>query len=237
MIISADVKGLEVVCCCYLSQDQVLLDEILHKEDIHGNNQKAFNFGLGKEGRLVAKRFKFKMIYGGTAPGFAQDPDFRFMGWSMPKWQNAIDEYYNKYSGIKEWHSKLIDGILSTGFYDSPSGRVYDYRAILEKPDWFYIPKIKNWPVQGLGADIVEIARISLHRRHKQYNDIGKLINTVHDSIDIDTPADKVYNNISIVNSVFEDLPTNLSNLWNVNWNIPITVEFKNQLGEEIKYE
>ena len=60
MLINIDVKGLEVVVAAQLSGDKVLSKEILDKEDIHGNNQKAFNLGEGKQGRLIAKIFKFR---------------------------------------------------------------------------------------------------------------------------------------------------------------------------------
>jgi DNA polymerase I-like protein with 3'-5' exonuclease and polymerase domains len=234
MLISADVKGLEVVCGAYLSRDTVLIDELLHGVDIHGANQKAFNFGEGKEGRLVAKRFKFKMIYGGTAGGFTNDPDFRFLKWNKKKWAKAIEDYYNKYQGIRAWHKELIDQVVYTGRYDSISGRFYDFSELLKEPDWFYIPKIKNYPVQGLGADVVQIARISLFRRMKEHSEFGKLVNTIHDSIIIDTPDDMCYNIISLVNEVFRDLPSNLSRLWGVDWDIPINVEFKTLDGKEI---
>jgi len=235
MLLSADVKGLEVVCAAFLSKDVVLQDELLRGIDIHGENQKAFGFGMDKQGRLNAKRFKFKMIYGGTGPGFASDPDFRFLKWNAKKWGEVIDEYYRKYSGIRAWHIDLVDSVVYGGSYESPSGRIYDYRELLQEPDWYYIPKIKNYPVQGLGADVVQIARISLFKRLKKHPEYGKLVNTIHDSIIIDTPDEMVYNIVSLVNEVFRDLPTNLSNLWEIDWNLPINVEFKTLDGKEIK--
>ena len=234
MLISADVKGLEVVCAAFLSKDTTLIDELLRGVDIHGVNQKVFGFGEGKSGRLTAKRFKFKMIYGGTAGGFAGDPDFKFMHWNTKKWATAIENYYIKYRGIKEWHSRLIDEVIHSGKYESVSGRWYDYSDLLEEPDWFYIPKIKNYPVQGLGADVVQIARISLHNRLKKHPGFGLLINTIHDSIIIDTPGNMCYNIISLTKEVFRDLPANLSKMWQIDWDLPINVEFKTLDGKEI---
>jgi DNA polymerase I-like protein with 3'-5' exonuclease and polymerase domains len=53
-------KGLEVVVAAQLSGDKVLSKEIRDGEDIHGNNQRAFGLGEGKQGRLIAKIFKFR---------------------------------------------------------------------------------------------------------------------------------------------------------------------------------
>ena len=56
MWVNADVKSLEIVAVAFLSQDPVLIREILDGEDIHGNNQKAF----GLPSRLIAKVFVFR---------------------------------------------------------------------------------------------------------------------------------------------------------------------------------
>lgn len=233
MIVSVDVKGLEVVTAAWLSNDKVLIQELRDGVDIHGENQKAFGFGEGKAGRLVAKRFKFKMIYGGTAHGFATDYDFRGLGFSVRRWDQTISEYYSKYSGIARWHNELIAGVVSTGFYESPSGRKYDFRMLLGNSDGYYIPKIKNYPVQGFGADIVKIIRISLYKRWQP--EWGKLVNTVHDDIQFDIKQEMWYNISSTVRKVFEDLPENLSKCYKIKWDLPIHCEFKTLTGEELK--
>lgn len=56
MIINADVKGLEIVCAAYLSQDKVMMQEIIDRVDIHSTNQEAFNL----PSRLIAKVLKFR---------------------------------------------------------------------------------------------------------------------------------------------------------------------------------
>lgn len=56
MLINVDVSGLEVVCAAYLSQDPVLMDELLTGKDIHTDNQQKF----GLPNRLIAKVLKFR---------------------------------------------------------------------------------------------------------------------------------------------------------------------------------
>lgn len=60
MLVSADVKGLEVVVAAELSGDLVLKQEIRDRVDIHEANRDKFGLGTGKAGRLVAKVFKFR---------------------------------------------------------------------------------------------------------------------------------------------------------------------------------
>lgn len=57
MLINADVKSLEIVAAAYLSQDEILIQEIRNKVDTHGDNQKRF----GLPTRLIAKTFVFRL--------------------------------------------------------------------------------------------------------------------------------------------------------------------------------
>ena len=226
----------------YLSQCPVLRQELLEGRDLHEDNRIKFNLG----DRDTSKRFKFKMIYGGTAHGFVSDNMFRHLHYKKNKWQEIIDGYFDKYYGLRSWHQTLIDSAISTGFYTSPSGRTYDYRSLFSKyEEWFYIPKIKNYPVQGFGADIVMLARIILYRRMKDLGVKSLLINTIHDSILIDCPTEEVrgltstgdpcYNICTIVNEVFKDLPSSLNNTFQINFDLPLTVEAKNLItGEKL---
>lgn len=45
----------------FLSQDKVGIAELLTGIDLHTDNQNRFKLGEGKEGRLVAKTFLFRL--------------------------------------------------------------------------------------------------------------------------------------------------------------------------------
>jgi DNA polymerase I-like protein with 3'-5' exonuclease and polymerase domains len=79
--------------------------------------------------------------------------------------------------------------------------------------------------VQGLGADLMSIARVSFYKRFKNENINGILINTVHDSIVVDTLAREVRRVESIFNSVFFDLPLNFKRIFGVEFNLPLKCE------------
>jgi len=220
-VVQFDVKGLEVLCAAYISQDPVLIKELRDGEDIHSNNQAAFKL----LDRLAAKRFMFKMIYGGTAQGFAMDADFLYLKMSARRWQEVIDAFYAKYQSIAKWHSVLIAEVLRTAQYTIPSGRELDFRQPLTKPEWYYVPKIKNYPVQGFGADLVKLARISLYKRMMASGCKSLLVNTIHDSIIIDIPEKEWYNISMMVKKVFEDLPINIKNVWEFDIGLKISTE------------
>lgn len=226
MIVSADVKSLEVVVCAFLSQDRVLCDEVCQRIDFHDLNKKRF----GLPDRVTAKRFKFKLIYGASAFGYANDSDFIDVSTSTNFWQAVIDEYYAKYTGIRTMHIELVKNALSTGLYTSPSGRRYEFpiRDVAAR-EWYWRPKILNYPVQGLGADLVMIGRISMWNRIKNAGLAGKVlpIMTVHDSVVVDSPPEMCYTIGKIMKESVVDIPMNFERLFGAEFNLPLDAEIK----------
>lgn len=222
MLLQADAKQLEWVGAAYLSQDPVAIKEIWESVDQHADNQKRF----GLPSRLIAKTFVFRLIYGGSAFSYANDPNFKDIG-GEEFWQGVIDQFYGKYVRLREWHDNLVASAKRDRKLVMPTGRVYNYEPDIKfgKEKWPRT-KILNYPVQGLGADLMAIARVSLHNRTKNMEGF-KLVNTVHDSIIVDFDSN-IWDNISIVNLVdkcFNDVPANFKKLFGVDFNLPMRVE------------
>lgn len=222
MLLNADAKQLEWVAATYLSQDKTAIEEILNEVDQHSDNQSRFNL----PSRLIAKTFVFRLIYGGSAYSYANDNAFKSIG-NEDFWQNVIDEFYKKYSGLRGWHTKIVDDVKKHGKLVMPTGRFYYFEPEIKYNTAFYPrTKILNYPVQGLGADLMAIARVSLAKRLKGKQDI-KFVNTVHDSIMLDF-CPKVWDNtelVELVTKCFEDIPMNFERLFKKEFNLPMRVE------------
>lgn len=223
MLLQADAKALEWVCATYLSQDETAIKEIWDGTDQHSDNQLRF----GLPSRLIAKTFVFRLIYGGSAYSYAHDVNFTGVSTSESFWQNVIDEFYKKYNGLAKWHKLIVDQAIRDRQLTMPTGRVYKYEPEVKygKVKWPRT-KILNYPVQGLGADLMAIARVSLANRLKDVAGV-KLINTVHDSIILDYDEKVCDNNsiVSLVDKCFTDIPTNFKKLFGVDFNLPMRVE------------
>jgi DNA polymerase-1 len=224
-IVNADVKGLEVVVAAELSGDKVLKQEILDKVDIHESNRDRFKLGEGKQGRLIAKIFKFRLIYGGTAYSYANDSDFMGVSTSERFWQNVIDEYYAKYQGIRKWHNQLIDTAKRQGYLEIPSGRQYSITPDYTKREPWPLTVIKNYPVQGFGADLVMLARLEAAKRLRLAGIDGLLVSTIHDSIVADTPAKNVEVVGRILNDSVEAVPKLCRQVFGYYFSLPLTAE------------
>lgn len=219
VLLNYDVKGLEVVAAAYLSQDPILMKELEDGVDIHTANQEAFNL----PSRLVAKILKFRLVYGATEYSFAQDPDFTSVSTSNKYWAKVIEKYYEKYAGISAWHQRLVDEVCNIGYITTPTGRTLKFDL---SSGTIPLTMIKNHPVQSLGADIVSILRVDLHKRIKNSGVKCEMINTVHDSIvfdlsdknDVDKVAEMTYN-------VLNDFPTNFKKVFGKDFNLSISGE------------
>jgi DNA polymerase-1 len=221
-ILNCDVKGLEVVCVADLSRDPVLSKEIRDKEDIHENNKNAFNL----PSRLIAKVFKFRLIYGGSAYSYAHDIDFKGVSTKEDFWQEVIDNYYNKYKGIAAWHKKIIEEVQQNGRLTIPSGRYFPFQPEqthrgLKWP----ITQIKNFPCQGFGADLVVLARLEAAKRLREAKMRTLLIGTVHDSLEADAPFEEVKEAGLILLQSVEAVPKLCKQIWNYDFSLPLTAE------------
>ena len=222
MLLQADAKQLEWVGATYLSQDPVAIQEIWGQVDMHSDNQERFNL----PSRLIAKTFVFRLIYGGSAYSYANDPNFRDIG-NESFWQEVIDSFYNKYQSLKKWHDEIFFLAKRDKKLVMPTGRIYHYEPEI-RGDRVTYPRtrILNYPVQGLGADLMAIARVSLRNRLKGKEGI-QLVNTVHDSIivDFDTNVWDTKELVNLVDRCFEDVPKNFDKLFGANFNLPMRVE------------
>jgi DNA polymerase-1 len=239
LLVNADVKGLEVVVAAELSQDKILCQEVIDGVDIHEVNRDRFKLGgqrfvVGetkeaaaerKQGRLIAKIFKFRLIYGGTAYSYANDSDFMGVSSSEKFWQKIIDEYYEKYKGIRAWHTTLIDTAIRQGQLEIPSGRFYPITPDYSKKNPWPHTIIKNYPVQGFGADLVMLARLQAAKRLRMATVKSVLISTIHDSIVADCPEEEVETVGRILMESVQAVPNLCKKTFGYDFKLPLTAE------------
>lgn len=236
MLIKVDAKALEWRVAAYLSQDAVAIEEIKNGVDIHEENRKHFNL----PSRLIAKTFIFRLIFGGTEYSYAKDPEFTEVSRDPEFWKEIIDGTYRKYSGLARWHEDLVRRAISDGCITTPTGRRFTFSSYRDNRGNLKWPRttILNYPVQGTSADLMMIARISAKKRLKKYGDRVLLVNTVHDSIELDVNlgVDKdyelCYNVCTVLEEVFKDIPSNFKKLYKEEFNVPLLgeVSFGNNL-------
>jgi DNA polymerase-1 len=225
MLLQCDASQLEWRVALELSNEQVGIAEIINGEDTHANNQKAFDL----PSRLIAKIFLFRTIFRGSGWAFANDADFLHVSSNAKFWDDLNEKFYKKYASLdkkhKEWMALVSAGKDITG----PLGRSWhlemtrDYRGELKLP----VNQLVNLPVQGTGADIMTIARISAYKRIKKAGIPCDFISTVHDSIVVDCHSRELDVLARIFDGVFADLPMNIRAAFGYDWKCPMACESK----------
>lgn len=225
MLIQCDASALEWRTPVMLSRDPIGIEEIMSGADIHSLNQVAFEL----PSRLIAKIYLFRTIFRGSGWAFANDPDFNHVSADPDFWDNLNEKFYKKYSGLDRWHQKLYEIVASRQPIRGPTGREW----FIEYGDDKYgnpklpINKITNYPVQGTGADIMMIARISLANRLARSGFDALMVSTVHDSLVIDCDDKYIEEVAKMMYGVFADLPKNFQKLFNYDMIIPFACEVK----------
>lgn len=232
MFVHVDAKALEWYGAVYLSQDKVGLKELWDNLDAHALNQERFKLPT----RLIAKTFLFRLIYGGSAYAYVKDNQFNHVSKNPKFWQKVIDEAYEKYSGLKETHDAWVSQAVATGKVVVCTGREYSFAPIRddsgevrrERDGSIKWPRttILNYPVQGLGNDLMAIVRTLLYAYMKRSTlKHALLVCTVHDSIDVDCPPEEVDEVIRLIKLAFENAPARFKTLFGVEFNLPLRCE------------
>jgi DNA polymerase-1 len=221
VLVNCDFKSLEIIVAGDMSKDPVLRKEIIERQDIHENNRAAFKL----PSRLIAKVWVFRLLYGGTAYSFAHDPDFMAVSTSEKFWQGVVDEYYDKYKGIRVWHNKLIQEAMLNGRLEIFSGRFFPITPDHSKREPWPLTIIKNYPVQSGGAELVMLARLQAAKLLRESGLEGLLISTIHDSVVADCPEKNVEAIGRLLNQAVEDVPKLCKQVFDYEFSLPLTAE------------
>ena len=152
VILELDFSQLEIYALAYLSGDQVLMDDLTSGKDLHGiSAEMLFGKHYTKEQRKIAKQLSFQLQYGAGAKSMAASN-----GITVELAKKFIENYYNRYKGVKEFHDKLLSEVESLrknvgdrtskkgipagrAEWVSKTGRIYTF-VEQDAPDWMSNP-------------------------------------------------------------------------------------------------
>lgn len=222
LIGNADLSQLEWRVAAYLSQDPVAIHEIKSGVDYHREN--AIKFFGDAQFRTDAKVFGFRLLYGGTAYGMFMDS--KMPKFPLSKWERIVEEYYTKYSRLRQWQTENIAAVIrNKGWLRLPSGRILTF----DRREGTYSEKqIKNYPVQAFAtADIMPLAMVVIAKRMRRDGYRSHMICQVHDSIVFDVVRDELDNLARLCVGTFRELPDLMRQFWGIDFNVPLDGEFE----------
>jgi DNA polymerase I-like protein with 3'-5' exonuclease and polymerase domains len=233
-IMQVDLSQIEWRNAAWLSQDEVMIDEINSGVDQHVATvvelmEMEFISKTDPESnkrRKHAKVFNFRMIFGGTEWGFYLDIDMP--SFSIKKWIQIIKAFWRKYKGLDKFHKDNVKFVFRNGWIDVPTGRWFKFnKQHLKNGEYAYaINQIKNYPIQGMsGGDILPLMAVIIRRGMRKMGLQSKLILTVHDSIVFDYLSDEKDKLARLCYSVGNNLDKYIRNYYGLDWNVKLECE------------
>ncbi len=187
-IVSADYSQIELRFLAHFSEDKTLLNAFLEGKDIHtvtaaviyGIDESEVTPDMRGKGKVV----NFSIIYGKTPFGLSKD-----LGISINAAKSFIDEYFKRYSGIREYLEGVKEEARKNGYVKTILGRrIYlpDINSANSFARQFAERAATNAPLQGSSADLIKKAMVNLSRDIKEKKKDAYMIMQVHDELVFD---------------------------------------------------
>jgi len=188
ILLSADYSQIELRIIAELSKDAGMIEAFQSGQDIHkATAAKVYNVSLEEvtsDMRSRAKMVNFGIIYGISAFGLSERLN-------IPRKEAAeiIENYFAKYSRIKEYMDESIALAKEKGYVETIMGRrryLRDINSGNHTVRGFAERNAINAPIQGSAADMIKIAMINIHKDFKEKNFKSKMLLQVHDELVFD---------------------------------------------------
>jgi DNA polymerase-1 len=190
LFLSADYSQIELRILAHMAGDEHLIDAFQSGGDVHKRTA-ALVFDVPLENvtaemRAAAKTINFATIYG-QGP-FALS---RQLGISTAEARNFIEQYFQRFSGVRDFLDRQVKHAREKGYVETISGR-RRYIPEIQSPNYnmrsFGERAAQNAPVQGSAADIIKIAMIDIHRALRERDNGARMLLQVHDELVFDVP-------------------------------------------------
>lgn len=225
IFLDADYSQIELRVLAHISKDKHMIDAFNNDEDIHKQAaSKVLNIPIEevtKDQRSKAKAVNFGIVYGISDFGLAGQ-----IGVSRKEAKEYIEQYLEKYSGIKQFMNDIVEEAKENGYVETLFHR---RRYLPELKSNSYVVRqfgeraAMNTPIQGTAADIMKIAMIHTFEELEKRGLKSKIVLQVHDELIIDTKIDEKEEVQEILKSSMENatkliIPLNVELSEAINW-------------------
>jgi DNA polymerase-1 len=234
VILDVDLSQIEWRIVAELTQDPVMIQEILKRIDQHAatcTSVDMMNMPLTKENRNNAKIFNFRAIYAKPeTAAYAYYMDEKLPNFAKKKWETIMQGFFSKYSGMGTAHRAWIEEVRETGRLVGPTGRIWNFQKhrMRDGSEDYKVTQIRNYPVQGTAGDVIKMALVQIRKRLLKDYPHALMCMTVHDSIIFDLQSD--YEEIArICIEVFNQIPELMHRYFN--WEMTVPIDGEAELG------
>ena len=190
-LLTADYSQIEMRIMAHLSSDAGLLAAFETGEDLHATVA-GLVFGVkanevDSEMRRQIKAMSYGLAYGLSSYGLALQLDL-----SPPAAQDLMDRYFQRFGGIRDYLSSVVEQARKVGYTETVMGRrrylpdlLHDNRQRREIAERMAL----NAPIQGSAADIIKQAMLNVQRALISESLQSRLLLQVHDELILEVVA------------------------------------------------
>ncbi|WP_156782492.1 DNA polymerase I [Geosporobacter ferrireducens] len=207
LLLDADYSQIELRVLAHISQDPGLMEAFEKEQDVHTMTaSKVFDVPFDQvtsQQRSSAKAVNFGIVYGISDFGLAEN-----LGITKKEAQKYIDEYFDKYRGVKSYMNQAVEEGKKNGYVTTILNRRryipellssnYNIRSFGERT-------AMNTPIQGSAADIIKVAMLRVYDELKRRNLRSKLILQVHDELIVEIHQEEIEEVKQIVKKEMEE--------------------------------
>ncbi len=207
VILSADYSQIELRLLAQFSGDEALAKAFANNADIHAFvASQVYNVPIedvDSKMRSSAKAVNFGIVYGQGPHGLS-----RTTGMSYGDAKKFIDDYFKRYSSIRDFMDATIAQAKRDGYAKTILGRKRIVKDLSSKN--FNVRSqserlVINTTIQGSAADLIKAAMINIHRRIKEENLRIKMILQIHDELVFELAKADVENYSAIIKQEMEN--------------------------------
>jgi len=208
ILISADYSQIELRVLAHCADDEILIESFNNDEDIHTRTAlEVFQVLPGlvtDELRSQAKAINFGIVYGMSAFRLAND-----LGISRKMATAYIDNYFKRYSGVKQFIDQTVEDTKRTCEVTTLLGRkrrLDDIRSSNVNLRNFAQRAAVNTPIQGSAADLIKLAMINMETALIKESMASKMLLSVHDEIIFESPLEEKEALIELAREIMENV-------------------------------
>ncbi len=184
-LLTADYSQVEMRIMAHLSGDEALIEAFASGEDLHTTvASRVFDVPaeeVTSDLRARIKAMSYGLAYGLSAYGLGQQ-----LGIAPDDARALMDEYFERFGGVRDYLSGVVDDARRTGYTETLLGRrrylpdlTSDNRQRREMAERMAL----NAPIQGSAADIVKVAMLGVDAVLREEGLSSRMLLQVHDEL------------------------------------------------------
>lgn len=241
--ITSDYKTMELRVLAHLSQDKNMVNALRSGEDLHkATASLIYGIPIGqvtKRQRQISKAASFLIVYGGGAWKLSREVNI-----SEDEAEEVINALRHAYPQVFVWFSQVEEFLRKNKYVKSIFNRrrnLLDIRSPDKKIQSRCVRQAGNFVIQSSASDITSFALLDIAMELDTRNLASRPVATVHDSIEVVSPAQDLMETLSIMKYKMTQCPY-LKKTYGFNFSVPLDTDVEvganfGAGGVEVKFD